>query len=88
MAEKFDLRCNSGQGENNKSIHNLGPISLEMCGQECLEFDGCIGIDYTDNTDAIAENQCRMYNDNTPRSNPGENDRIYCTVGEGEKEFD
>ena len=85
MAGNLDLRCNSGQGEHSKSIHNLGPISLEMCGQECLEFDGCIAIDYTYD---IAENQCRMYNDNTPRSDLGENDRIYCTVGEGEKEFD
>ena len=84
-----NFKCNSGQGEFGKSTQSLGPISRNACGQKCLELNGCIGIDYTTNIDNKSggkNNQCRMYNHNTPRSDPGKDDRIYCEVKtEGEK---
>ena len=81
-----DWKCNSGQGESGKSIHALRSISLDMCGQKCLQFDGCIGFDYT-NTDLYqSSSSCRMYGQNTPRTDPGVDHRTYCKI-DGEKVF-
>ena len=81
-------KCYKGQGEDGKSIKSLGGITRDACGQKCLEFDGCIAIDYTD-TKTSKKDQCRLYNDNTPRTDPGTDGRVYCTENTaGKKEFD
>ena len=68
-----DWKCNSGQGESGKRIHYLKSISLDMCGRECLQFDGCIGFDYANTAN------CRMFGQNTPRTDPGVDNRTYCS---------
>ena len=79
-----DWKCNSGQGQSGKSIHGRQSNNLDECKLSCLEFEGCIGIDYTK-----TGLSCRMFSHNTPREDPGRDLRTYCTrQKEGKKMFD
>ena len=80
----MDWKCNPWQGEKGKHIHQRITNNLDMCKQRCLEFEGCIAIDYRK-----SGNSCRMYGHNTPRKYPGPDPRTYCTTQkEGKQKFE
>ena len=71
--------CAPGQGQSGESINVIKSDNLDKCQEKCIEFNGCIGIDYTNEGKKI-DKSCRMYKLNTVRSDPGDDHRTYCSL--------
>ena len=73
-------QCTPGQGQSGTHISGSRSTSLKECKESCTQFNGCIGVDYTEEVDAVLQS-CRVYGPNIPRTDPGGNNRTYCTLG-------
>ena len=70
------------------AIKFISGVSLDSCQRNCMQFHGCIGVDFTDYINTNAEglsSSCRMYGENIPRKGGGGHNRIYCTTVNGTK---
>ena len=65
--------CVPGQGQSGKSSEKFS--ELKTCQNACAKDINCVGIDYTEKNKG---DKCRTYPENTPRTDPGGDDRKYC----------
>merc|ERR1711894_844656 len=72
--------CSPGQGQYGKFINEIPSVDIDTCEEKCIEFDGCIGVDYTSMDDSKLSSSCRMYKSNIVRSEAGVHNRTYCTM--------
>ena len=70
----FHIKIDTGQGQNGKVAKEIARISQEDCEDSCVERKECIGFDYSE-----SESSCRLYAGQTMRTDPGAQNRKYCT---------
>ena len=78
----FEGNCRKGQGEYGAFINDIRGLDLKTCKSNCQAYGGCIAIDFTNTNTFKSGSSCRMYEENTPRSDAGEDNRIYCAFEE------
>ena len=72
--------CKPGRGQYGKQIDEVQGTNLENCKKQCLNKSDCLAIDYTDTDPKYSgEPSCRRFGVNLVRSDPGVNNRVYCS---------
>lgn len=74
MTPSFE--CTKGQGESGKTIKTTQACDQAKCEKECENDKQCIGFDLT--SKFCNKYTCRLYPLNTPRTDGGRDERIYC----------
>ena len=73
-------RCKQGQGEFEKYKRHFGYLSMKECKEKCVSIIACEGIDYTIKFADDLGSSCRLYGNNTVRSDGGKDNRTYCSL--------
>ena len=81
----IEWNCMPGQGGSSHNINHIRKVSIDSCQRSCMQYDGCIAIDFSDADYFNSGSSCRMYGEDIPRSDPGRDNRIYCTTVFGTK---
>ena len=68
-------QCTTGQGESGKSIDSRIICTRTKCEEECRRNDQCKAYDFTTK---CKFDSCRLYGENTPTTDNGIDQRIYC----------
>lgn len=77
QATNKELICKSGQGDKDNIIRSTIDNTFEKCENECRSDKNCKAFDYTQEK---KENSCRLFNNMDYESDPGENNRLHCSI--------